>query len=131
MGGLLVQQVRHLDSRVVELVLLIADIADAGARDLVDAAHILGKFRLIRQADLAADDDAVGGGEGFASDARLGLFGQKRIQNSVGNAVADLIGVALRNGFGGEQVIISGHCVKVLHWKRSPRQEAVVGRIAL
>ena len=116
MGGLLVQQVRHLDGGVVELVLLVADVADAVARDGFDPAHVIGQLRLVRQADLAADDDAVGRGEGFTGDARLRFLGDEGIENGIRDAVADLVGVPLRDGLGGEDVAVACHGGKALHW---------------
>ncbi len=63
----------------------------------------------VGQADLAADHDAVGGGEGLAGDAGLGLFGQEGVEDGVRDPVADLVGVALGDGFRGEDVILAGH----------------------
>ena len=94
MRGLFVQQVGNLTGRMVEFVLLVPDILDTGPRNVLDAAHVFGQFRLVRQTNLTADHNAVGGGKGFRSDAGLWLFGQKRIKNGVRNPVTDLVWMA-------------------------------------
>ncbi len=67
---------------------------DALAGDLLDPAHAIRSASVVRQPDLAADHDAVGGGESFAGHTGFGFFGQKRIEHGVGNPVADLVRVA-------------------------------------
>ena len=68
--------------------------------DLLDAAeHALGA------AHLAADDDPVGGGEGLAGDPRLGVLGQEGVEHGVRDAVADLVGMPLGDGFRGEEIV--------------------------
>ena len=83
MGGLFVQQVGDFHGLPVEFVLLIADVANAIAGNLVNLAHIFGQLGLVRQAHLAADNDAVGGGKGFTGHAGFGFFGQKGIQHRI------------------------------------------------
>ena len=109
MRRLLVQQVGDLASGMVELVLLVADVLDAGARDILDLVHVVGQSPLIGQADLAADHDAVGGGECFAGDTGLGFLAQEGVKDGVRNPVADLVGVALGNGFRSEDVVLPCH----------------------
>ena len=109
MRRLLVQEVLDLQLFPVKLLLLITDILDAVAHDTVDAAHELLKLVLVRQPDFAANDHAVGGGEGLAGDPRQRLFGQKGIQNGVRNPVAHLVRVPLGDGFRGEDVVKSAH----------------------
>ena len=67
-------------------------------------------------AHLAGDDDAVGGGQRLAGDAHVpgvhaGLLGLAvdQIDDLVGDAVADLVGMAFGNGFGGEEIILPRH----------------------
>ncbi|MPL97127.1 hypothetical protein SDC9_43315 [bioreactor metagenome] len=115
MGRLRVQVIGEVQRRPVELVLLVADVLDAVAHDAVDAAHELGELRLVRQPDLAADDDLVGGGKRLAGDAGVRFLGDQRVEHRIRDAVADLVGVSFRNGFGGEHVILSCHG-EVLHW---------------
>jgi hypothetical protein len=83
MGGLLVQEVQHVAGVPVELVLLVADVLDAVARDLGDTAHVVLELVLIAQTDLSPDDDHAGRGEGFAGDTRLGFFGDECVENGV------------------------------------------------
>ena len=89
--GLLVQEVQHVAGVPVELLLLVADVLDAVASDLADPAHVVLQLFLIAQADFAPYHDKPGRGEGFAGNARLRFFREKRIENSIGNAVADLV----------------------------------------
>ena len=124
MGRLLVQQVGDLAGFPVELVLLVADILDAGASDVGDALHVLVQLVLIGQADLAPDHHAIGGGEGLAGDARQRVLGKKRVEHGIGDPVADLIRVALGHGFRSESVILSGHICSIGY--QPSRQEAVV-----
>ena len=60
-------------------------------------------------AHLAGDDDAVGGGQGLAGHARLGLCRQIGIDDRVGDPVADLVGMAFGNGFAGEKIAGAPH----------------------
>ena len=108
MRRLFVQQVGDFAGVPVELVLLITDIPDAGARDLVDAAHVFRQFVLIGQAHLAADHNTVGRGKGFARHARKRILIKERIQHRIGNLVGNFIGMSLGNGFGGKNGIV-GH----------------------
>ncbi len=129
MGRLLVQKIGNLAGRVMEFVLLVADVLDAGARDVLDAAHIFGQLALIGQADLAADDHAVGGGKGLASHPRFGLLAQKRVENGVGNTVAHLIGMPLGDGFRGEDIVLAAH--ESAPFKVNPPRQEAVGAVLL
>jgi len=111
MRRLPVQQIGDLAGGVVEFILLVADVLDAGAGDAVDLAKVFIQLVLVRQANLAADDHAIGGSKGLRCDTRFGFFGQKGIKYGVGNPVADLIRVALGNGFRSERVVFAGHLV--------------------
>ena len=111
-GRLRMQQ--HLDVGLlpVEARLLVADVADRHARDVRDP--VLGHG--LRPARLAGDDDAVGGGERLAGgadrpgiDAGLGAFAIEQVHDLVGDAVAHLVGVALRNGLAREQIGFACH----------------------
>ena len=55
-------------------------------------------------ADLAGQDDALGGRHRLAGDARLGVLGQEQVDDRVGNLVGDLVGMAFGNAFGREQI---------------------------
>ena len=95
-GRLLVQQ--HLDLGVapMEAFLLVADRLDRRARRLLDR---LGAE--IGSAHFAGDDDAVGGRQRLAGDAdAIGIetgaraFAEIEIDDFVGDAVADFVGMA-------------------------------------
>ncbi len=103
-GRLGVQVAVHLHVGPVKAFLLVADILHAFARDLFDPAD-----DRARTADLAPDHHPVGGGKGLAGHPRLRVFGQKRIEDRIGNPVADLVGVPLGNRFGGERVVLPWH----------------------
>ena len=109
MRRLAVQQVGDFAGRVVELVLLIADVLDAGARNAVDAFKVFIQLFCRGQADLTADDDPVGRGKGFTGHPRFGFFRQKRVQNRVGNAVADFVGMTLGNRLRSKGVVLAVH----------------------
>ena len=57
--------------------------------------------------DLAGQDHAVGGDQGLAGDARIRIGLQEEIDDRVGDAVADLVGVTLGDGFTGRRNRIS------------------------
>ena len=108
--GLLVDVIVNLDLFPMELLLLIADVAHAIADDAVDSLHH-GMGRLFRgQADLAADHHAVRRGEGLACHAGVRLFGQEGIKDSIRDAVADFVGVALRDGLGRKDIVLPTGC---------------------
>ena len=83
MRRLLMQQVCNLTGSVVELVLLIPDVFDAGARDILDAAHVIVQFFSVGKPNLTTDHHAVRRGKGFCGDPRLGFFRQKGIQHRI------------------------------------------------
>ena len=96
----------------VEAVLLIADVADRLARGRL---HLRLDLLLVEMgADLAGNDDAVGRRQGLGGDANLGrlvpgLDGllEEQIDDFVRDAVADLVGMTLRNGLARKQVILA------------------------
>ena len=47
--------------------------------------------------------DHAGGGSGLAGHVGIGVLTDDGVQHSVGNLVADLVGMALGDGFRGEQ----------------------------
>ncbi len=123
--GLAVKEVRDLAMRVMELLLRVADVGDAVARDCLDAAHEVVQLLGGGKAHLSADHHPVGRREGLAGDASLGFLGEESVEHGVGDAVADLVGVALGDGFRGEDVILAGH-ERCSIRDTPPRQEAVV-----
>jgi hypothetical protein len=109
MGGLLVQEVGDLTGFPMEFVLLIPNVADTRAGDIFDTAHVVAQLILVGQTNLAADHNAIGRGESLASNARFGFFGQKRVQDRIRDTIAYFIRVTFRNGFGGENIVLTGH----------------------
>ena len=90
----------------VEALLLVADVADRHARDVRDP--VLGDG--LGAARLAGDHDAVGGGQRLAGDAdRPGIdaglrpLAIEQVDDLVGDAVADLVGMALGDRLAGEE----------------------------
>ena len=99
---LFMQQVGDFAGGVMELVLLVADVLDAGARDLVDPPHV---FRI--RAGVAKRYSRC--------HARFGFLRQQGIEDRVGYPVAHFIRMALGHGFRGKHIIFTGHCS--LQWK--------------
>ncbi len=104
-----VEMVGEVEPVPVEPVLLVADLADHAAHRGLDLLADAGRPIALAvhdplAANLAGQDDAVGGGHGLAGDARLGVLGQEQVDDGVGNLVRDLVGMAFGNGFGGEQI---------------------------
>jgi len=53
-----------------------------------------------------ADDDEAGVDQRLAGDAPVGVLGQHGVQDPVGDLVGHLVRVALRDGLGGEEVLV-------------------------
>ena len=100
-GRLGVEQ--HFAARIlpVETVLLIADRLDGIARRFLD--QVLGDR--FRAADFAGENDRVRRRQRFAGNAGERFARKEKIDDGIGNPVAHLVGMALGNGFAGEQVI--------------------------
>ena len=97
--------------RPVKAILLIADILDRGAHSLLD----LFVANRIRTAHLTQQSDAVGRGCRLARHPHKGRikagsdrFAKVKIDNLVGDAIANLIRVAFGNTLAGEQKIRHG-----------------------
>ena len=106
-GRLLVDQ--HLDRHGVgvEVASHIADVTDGppGERRVVepgDAAH------------LAREDAAAGGDQRLHGDPRFRVTAQSLVENLVGDPVGQLVWVALRDRFGGEEPV-AGALRRVRH----------------
>ena len=57
--------------------------------------------------DLAGDDRHAGGDEGLAGDAGIGIGAQEGVHHRVGDAVGDLVRMALGHALAGEDVILA------------------------
>ena len=110
-GRLRVQQ--HLDLGVlpVKAVLLVADRLDRLAGDVLDMLE-----GHMRPAHLAGDDDAVrraerlgGDADGVRIDAGLRALAKEGVHDLIGNAVANLVRMALGNGFAGKHIGLARH----------------------
>src|ERR1051326_7154286 len=80
---------------------VVSDGLDGPAHNLLEIDIGLGR-------DFAGDHDQAGGGEGFAGYPADGIVGEAGVEDSVGNLVGDLIGMAFGDGLRGEQVTILG-----------------------
>ena len=107
----------------VETVLLVADIANRTTRGRPETtgiddfvAVLVGLHQAGRQPNLAGDDDAIRGRQGLAGDANrprvnASLLGLSidQIDDLIGDPVADLVGMALRHAFAGEDIVRTRH----------------------
>ena len=98
-GRLLREQVGDEDLVGVEdvVVVHVADLADGRADDFLE-------INLRLRGEFAGDDDVVALDQGLAGDAGETVLREARIEDGVRDAVGDLIGVALADGFGREDV---------------------------
>src|SRR4029079_12565951 len=85
---------------VVEAVLglRVADVADGVADDRLEVDVGLRR-------DLAENEDETGRRRGLAGDAGVRVVADDRVEDRVGDLVAHLVGMALGDGFRGEQVL--------------------------
>ena len=79
--------------------LVVADIVDRHAGEMRQQVGRDG----VGPAGLAGEHHAVGGDQRLAGDARIGVGGEEGVQHRVAEPVGDLVGMALRDGLGGEQ----------------------------
>ena len=85
--------------RKPERLLRVADLPDLIPRDALE-------IRLRRRRDLSHDQEIIGGSAAFARHARIRILLYDRIQNSVRNLIANLVGMPFRDAFA---------CKKLLH----------------
>jgi hypothetical protein len=83
------------------VVVHVADLADRGARDLLEVELGLG-------GDLAADDDHVRLDERLTGDAAVLVLRQAGVEHRIGNRVGDLVRMAFADGLRREDESI-GH----------------------
>jgi hypothetical protein len=79
------------------VVVHVADVADRGADDFLEVDLGLG-------GEFAGDDDVVALDQGLARDARETVLREAGVEDGIGDAVGDLIRVALADLFGREGV---------------------------
>ena len=114
---------QHLDIGAVvgKAILVVADVLDDAARGFRDqfaidhglVAVLVKKRRLT--AALPGNDDLVRRAQGLAAkpgiylalvgDAELDVVLDERVEDGVGNLVADLVGMSFRYGLAGKQVV--------------------------
>ena len=75
-----------------------------------DLTGDLGDVHIAAGGDLAHDVHKSGRGRGLAGHAAVGVLRQNGVQHGIGNLVADLVGMALRHGFGGEKIVSCHSC---------------------
>mmetsp|Transcript_15011 Transcript_15011/g.27022 ORF Transcript_15011/g.27022 Transcript_15011/m.27022 type:complete len:355 (-) Transcript_15011:97-1161(-) len=78
------------------LLIVVANLLEGFADDLLVVHGSLG-------GDFSEDHDHAGLGAGFARNLRVRVACQARVEDGVGDLVADLVGVALVDGLGGEE----------------------------
>ena len=103
-GRLGVEQNLDLGGLPVEAVLLVADVADGLAGKVLDLVE-----DRVGAAHFAGDDDAIGGGERLAGDARLRQRREVGVDDGVGDPVADLVRMTFGDRLAGEQIGGSRH----------------------
>ena len=113
-AGLGVQQHPNIGPLPMKALLLVADILDGHARNVRD--QIPGDA--LRAPGFAGNNHLIGGCQRLACDPELpgidaGLrpFAEKQIDDLVGNAVANLVGMPLRHRFTGKEIRLSRHSV--------------------
>ena len=74
-------------------------------------------------AKLPRYDDALVGQEGFTGDAGVRFQAEKFVEEGIGNAIGELIGMTLGDGFRGKQTVMG--CHDVLRFSRIRRQVGV------
>jgi hypothetical protein len=96
--GLLLNGDDDIASLVVEALggVIIANLGDGLANDLLVVDGGLG-------GDLTEDHDHAGLGGSLAGNLGVGVLGQAGIKDGIRDLIADLVGVALVDGLGGEE----------------------------
>src|ERR1043165_9195112 len=99
----------------MEAVLLVADVLDCSTGDLLDQLPGDG----IRAAHFACEHDEIGRAQGLDCDPRMRIGSQIGIDNGIGDAVADLVRMALGDGFPREEAAACGTLSDIPEWGRS------------
>ena len=98
--GLAVQVVLELGIPPGETLLIVADILHRRADLRLQPLH-----RGLGATDLTGEDDAIGGDQRLAGDARVWVGGQEGVDDGVRNAIRDLVGMTFGDGFRGEEIV--------------------------
>ena len=103
-GRLPLDRGEHAAGLVVEAVggVRVADLLDRLADDLRDVGVDLGR-------DLAGDEREARRDDGLAGHAAVGVLGEDRVENGVGDLVGDLVRMPLGHRFRSEQVVLRFH----------------------
>ena len=103
----------HLDGAAVGVDVVrgiaVTDLAQRLADDGFRLVAHLGEVRGIGGAEFPGDDHPLVGDEGLAGDAGARVAGQEGVENRIGDAVADLVGMAGGDRLGREQTTACGH----------------------
>ena len=102
-GGLFVKIVLEFEMRMMEFILLVADIGHRAAHSALNRVHDAGHL-VFRGADLPADDYTVCGCQCLAGHARFRLGRQKQVKDRVGHTVAQLVWMSFGYGFRSEKI---------------------------
>ena len=77
----------------------IAGVLDGFASDVDEVERLIGR-------DLAGDHAEAGGDHGFAGDATGGVAGQDGVEDGVGDAITEFVGVSFGDGLRGKKMPI-------------------------
>ena len=82
----------------------VSDLAHGITDDLIDRHHGFKRSPLgqVWDGDLAADDNGIALGKGFAGDAAGSIATEAGVENGIRNGIADLVGMAFTDGLGRE-----------------------------
>ena len=107
-GRLLVQQVDHAAAVAIEAHrrVVVTDPQDRVAHGLLDVELLLG---VVVELDLARNDRLRGGHQRLARATAFGIMVKDQVEHGVRNRIGNLVGVAHRNAFRGEQVALVAH----------------------
>ena len=87
------------------IVIHVSYLADGGADDLADVQGGVERGSLqAGDCDLAADNDDVAFDKGLAGDTAGAVERETGIKDRIGNGVANFVGMAFANGFGGKNI---------------------------
>ena len=102
-GGLLMQIILEFKMRMMEFILLIANIPDRRPHRRLDLLHDTGNF-ILGCTHLTAQNDTVGRRHGFARNTRNGISLQKQIKDRIGYTVTYFVRVPFGHGFRREKI---------------------------